>query len=115
MKSSSHPQYYRYRHATSVANYEHIKEEGLLVAKCNPAAKRQAVWVHSPGRTPWAILHVAWAHSWNLEEVVVLDVSLGRHEVHRHGSGLWYVEHDIAVKCIKACVEAVAFARGSEA
>ena len=103
-KPVGHPQYYRYRHATSWQNYQSILEGGIQVAACDPTARRKAIWLHGPGRTAWAILHCMWKHAWTLENVVVLEISLERSTVTKHGGGLWYVEHDIPARCIKRVV-----------
>ena len=76
------------RHATLKSNLESIMREGLLPSKSR--GKRQAVWLHTASRTPWAILHMQskWASA--LEDVVILTVEIPRSWLTRHQAGLWY-------------------------
>lgn len=64
------------RHATPTRNLSGIRRRGLLLRKSR--TKRPVVWLHSAGRSAWAVLHVARRHRVAVEEVVVLEVRVPR-------------------------------------
>ncbi|MGH7391445.1 MAG: hypothetical protein ACREM3_18590, partial [Candidatus Rokuibacteriota bacterium] len=76
------------RHATLKTNLESIRRDGLLPSKSR--GKRQAVWLHTFSRTPWAILHMETRHRAKLRDVIILTVDVPRSWVTRHQTGLWY-------------------------
>ena len=61
-----------YRHATLRRSLPAILAEGLDPARAT--GKQPLVWLHTPSRTPWAILHPMKRHRVTMAEIVVLDV-----------------------------------------
>jgi hypothetical protein len=54
------------------------------------------VWLHTPGRIPWAVLHVVRRHGVALTDVIVLDVQVPRSWLQHAGRGLWTCDRVIA-------------------
>jgi hypothetical protein len=81
------------RHATPRRNLDSIGRGGLLTRYAR--GKLPAVWLHAPGKTAWAMLHVARRHAARAESVVVLEVSVPRRWLRRARRGLWYCTRDI--------------------
>jgi hypothetical protein len=90
------------RHATPRHNVLSILRLGLLTARSQ--CKRPAVWLHAPGATPWAILHVARRHGVRAESVVVLEVEVSRKWLRRARRGLWYTLRDMPTERIRRLV-----------
>ena len=83
-----------YRHATLCRHLASILAEGLDPARARDAAL--LVWLHTPGRTPWAVLHVVRRHRVTLADVILLDVHVPRQWLQRAASGLWTCDRTIA-------------------
>jgi hypothetical protein len=84
------------RHATLAKHLPAILRAGLLCSKSR--GKKPVVWACTPGKTPWACLHVVRRHGGKAQEVVVLELTAPRAWLKRHGgktSGLWYSTRDI--------------------
>ncbi len=64
------------RHATPRQNLSGIRQAGLLCGKSR--CRLPVVWLHSPGRSSCAVLHVAKRHRVTVEEVAVLEISVPR-------------------------------------
>ena len=93
------------RHATLARNLPAILRAGLLCRKSR--GKKPVVWACSPGKTPWACLHVVRRHGGKAQEVVVLEISVPRAWLKRHGGaakGLWYSTRDIAPGRIRGVI-----------
>jgi hypothetical protein len=71
------------RHATPLRNVRSILRRGLLPSMAKGA--RRIVWLHTPGRTGWAIPHVAERHHVAASAVAVLTVEVPRDRLRRHG------------------------------
>jgi hypothetical protein len=84
----------RYRHATLRRHLPSILAEGLDPARATDAPAR--VWLHTPGQTPGAVLHVVERHGVTLADVIMLDVQVPRHWLQRAGLGLWTCDRVIA-------------------
>jgi glyoxylase-like metal-dependent hydrolase (beta-lactamase superfamily II) len=54
------------------------------------------VWLHTPGQTPGAVLHVVERHGVLLADVMLLDVQVPRSWLWRAGQGLWTCDRVIA-------------------
>ena len=65
-----------YRHATLWRYLPAILAEGLDPARAT--GKQPLVWLHTPSRTPWAILHTMKRHRVTMAEIVVFDVQVPR-------------------------------------
>lgn len=76
------------RHATTKSSLSAITDSGKLDPECSQG-KLKAVWLHSPSRTAWAILHVQARHKVSVDDVVVLELQIARRQVVRRKSGLW--------------------------
>ena len=76
-----------YRHATLRQSLPRILMEGLDPQRAT--GKQPLVWLHTPSRTPWAILHTTKRHRVAMAEVVVLDVQVPRSWLRRAWRGLW--------------------------
>jgi hypothetical protein len=53
------------------------------------------VWLHSAGRSAWAMTHTVLRHGGRIENVVIIEVSVPRSWLRRSKSGLWYCKKDI--------------------
>ena len=62
-----------------------------------------AVWLHTPGRTPWAVLHVVERHGVALADVILLDVQVPRSWLQRAERGLWTCDRVIAPARLRVC------------
>jgi hypothetical protein len=83
-----------YRHATLRQHLPGILAEGL-----DPAHARDTpplVWLHTPGQTPWAVVHVVRRHGVALTDVILLDVQVPRAWLQRVAHGLWTCDRVIA-------------------
>jgi len=90
------------RHATTRQAWQTIQTEGLRVACADPSAKIQGVWLHSPAQSAWAIVHTMRKHGAALEDVVVLEVRVGRTALRRFKRGLWWTAANVpAVQIIQ--------------
>ncbi|MFO0840858.1 MAG: hypothetical protein U0797_00475 [Gemmataceae bacterium] len=84
----------RLRHSTPSRNLGSIGERGLLVSKSR--GKLPAVWLHSPGRSAWAVLHVSRRHKVRVEETATVEVEIPRSWLKKSGRpGLWYCPLDV--------------------
>lgn len=82
------------RHATPRRNLPSIRKGGLKTAKSK--GKLKVVWVHTPGRTPWAVLHTEMRHKVQGKDIVVIEIRLPRSALKKRGKGLWYTLKDVA-------------------
>ena len=81
------------RHSTPRKNLASIVAHGLLTSKSQ--GKLKAVWLCSPERTSWAVLHVAKRHGARVEGIVTLEISVPRSWLRRNRRGTWYCTKDI--------------------
>jgi hypothetical protein len=81
------------RHATPARNVNNILKAGLLTARSK--GKLAAVWVCSPARSRWAILHTIGRHGGRVESTVVLELDIPRAWLRRHRKGLYFVPRDV--------------------
>jgi hypothetical protein len=84
----------RYRHATLRQHLSSILAQGLDPARATDAPA--CVWLHTPGQTPEAVLHVVERYGVLLADVILLDVQAPRHWRQREGYGLWICDRVIA-------------------
>ena len=87
------------RHATPARNLNSILRGGLLCSKSQ--GKLPVVWVCSPARSSWAVLHVIRRHGGRVESTVVLEVDVPRSWLRRSRKGLWFCPRDIPPGHIK--------------
>ena len=80
------------RHATPRANLRSILSGGLDPARSK--GPRQEVWLHSPCRTAWAILHTGQRHLINTNDIAVITVQIPRSWMTRRRRCIW------TVKCV---------------
>ena len=90
------------RHATPARNVNRILKAGLLTSKSQ--GRLPAVWVCSPGRSWWAILHTVRRHGGRVESTVVLELDVPRGWLRRNRPGLCYCPRDIPPDRIKRVV-----------
>ena len=64
------------RHSTPTRNLGSINRAGLLTSKSK--GKLPVVWLHSPSRSAWAVLHVSKRHKVQVSETVTIEVELPR-------------------------------------
>jgi hypothetical protein len=81
------------RHATPARNLTSILRAGLLCSKSQ--GKLPAVWVCSPARSWWAVLHVVRRHGGRVENTVVLELDIPRPWLRRNRKGLYFVPRDV--------------------
>ncbi len=82
------------RHATPRKNLRSIFRTGLQPGLARGRIK--GVWLHAPGRTGWAIPHVAQRHHVPQDQIVVLEVRVPRSQLRRNRRGVWYCPFPIA-------------------
>ncbi len=82
------------RHSTPTRNLGSINRAGLLTSKSK--GKLPVVWLHSPSRSAWAVLHVSKRHKVQVSETVTIEVELPRSVLKKSGRpGLWYCPVDV--------------------
>ncbi len=86
------------RHCTPRKNLASIVAHGLLIARSK--GKLKAVWLCSPDRTSWAVLHVAKKHGARVENVVTLEIDVPRSWLRRSRRDVWYCTRDIPAERI---------------
>jgi len=100
-KGEERKRYQTWRHATTFSNYVTIAVDGIQLSGSNGTSGRQAIWLHRPEKTAWAIIHTMHRHGVNLDDIIVLELHLERDKVKRHGRGLWYISEDISPSAIR--------------
>ena len=63
-------------HATPKSNLDSIKQNGLLVSKAKKSCK--FVWLHTPSRSHWAILHTSQNHGADWDDVAIIEIDVPR-------------------------------------
>ena len=81
------------RHATVLRNLPGIQRAGLLCSKSR--GRLPVVWLHSPGATPWSILHTCRRHKCQVQEVVIIELAVPRKWLRRARKKLWACTRDI--------------------
>ncbi len=81
------------RHATLRKNLPSIGRHGLLCSKSQ--GRLPVVWLHSPGKSSWAVLHTIKRHGGRAEGVVIVEVNVPRSWLRRSRKRLWYCGRDI--------------------
>ena len=87
------------RHATLIRNVPGIERRGLLC--CKSKGKKPVVWLHTPAKSPWAILHTLRRHGGRAEAVVILLVDVPRAWLRKSRKGLWYSTRDVPADRIR--------------
>jgi RNA:NAD 2'-phosphotransferase (TPT1/KptA family) len=80
-------------HATPSENLESIGRSGLCCSRSQ--GKMKVVWLHTPDRSAWAMIHTVRRHGGRVQDVVVLEVDVCECAVRRHASGLYYHLADV--------------------
>jgi hypothetical protein len=83
-----------YRHATLRRYLPAMLAEGLDPTRAT--GKQPLVWLYTPSRTPWAVLHVVRRYGVALADVILLDVQVPRPWLQRAERGLWTYDRVIA-------------------
>ena len=78
-------------HATPKSNLSSIEANGLQPHRST--GKIKGVWLHTPSKTHWAILHTMKRH--RTDEVVILQVNVSRSRITRKQRGIWYATEPI--------------------
>ena len=81
------------RHATLNRNLIPIIDDGLLCAKAK--GRRKVVWLHTPAKSTWAVIHTVRRHGGRVQDVIVLEVDVPRSWLRKSRRGLWYCVRDI--------------------
>src|SRR5262249_49708427 len=81
------------RHATPARNLNSILRSGLLCS-CS-RGKLPAVWLVTPSKSSWAVLHVIKRHGGEVETTIVLEVDVPRGWLKRSRGGLRYILRDL--------------------
>jgi len=81
------------RHATKRGRLPDIMRRGLLGRKSR--GRLPVVWLHSPSRTAWALLHTIRRHGGRVEDIVVIELDVPRAWLRRNRRQLWYSIRDI--------------------
>ena len=72
-------------HTTPRSNLENIRRVGLDPAHSQGAEK--VIWLHTPSRTHWAILHTAKRHHCNIDDIIIIEVNIPRAKIRRRWRG----------------------------
>lgn len=59
------------------------------------AGRLPVVWLHSPSKSAWAILHTVKRHGGRVEGIVVIEADVPRSWLRRNRKRLWYSRRDI--------------------
>ena len=97
------------RHATTRRNLDAIHAAGLRTACADPTAKIQGVWLHSPSKSAWAVVHTMRKHGVALDDVVVIEVRVNRRGLRRFRLGLWVSAQDIGPDALGNITAGAAF------
>jgi hypothetical protein len=81
------------RHATLLRNLPSIERRGLLC--CKSRGRLPVVWLHTPAKSTWALLHTIRRHGGRAEAVLILLVDVPRAWLRKNRKGLWYSVRDI--------------------
>jgi hypothetical protein len=88
------------RHATPARNLNSILQAGLLCSKSQ--GKLPVVWLCSPCKSSWALLHAIRRHGGRAESTVILEVSVPRRWLRRSArKRLWCCPRDLRPERIK--------------
>jgi hypothetical protein len=87
------------RHATPARNLGSILRSGLLCAKS--PGRLPVVWLHTPGKTFWAMTHTVRRHGGRIQDVVTLKAEVPRRWLRRSRRGLWYAVRDVPPACFR--------------
>ena len=87
------------RHATPARNLASILRAGLLTAKSQ--GKLPVVWLCSPAKSFWAVLHAIKRHGGRVETTVVLEADVPRRWLRRSRKRLWYCPRDVPAARIR--------------
>ena len=90
------------RHSTPRRNLPSIVKAGLLCSKSQ--GKKPVVWLHSPSRTGWAVLHTVKRHKGGVDDVVTLEIDVPRAWLKKHGRCTWYCIRDIPPDRIRGLI-----------
>jgi len=91
----------RLYHATTRDRLAHIRQEGLLVSKADPATSLKAIWLHTSSHSAWAVVHTIRKHKTSLDQIVVVEVFIARRSLRRFRTGLWYTVEDIKASALE--------------
>jgi hypothetical protein len=72
------------------------------------------VWLHSPSKTPWAVLLTVKRHGGRVEGVVVIELEVPRSWLHRNRKRLWYCARDIPPDWFRRVIDFAEVAGSSE-
>jgi hypothetical protein len=81
------------RHATLRRNLQNIEQFGLLANKSK--GRMPVVWLHTPSRTAWALLHTVKRHGGRVEDCVVIELDVPRSWLRRARKRLWHTSRNI--------------------
>jgi hypothetical protein len=90
------------RHSTPRRNLAGIVKAGLLCSKSQ--GKRPVVWLHSPTRTSWAVLHTVKRHGGRVDDVVTLEIDVPRSWLKKNRKGVWFTAKDIPADRIRRLI-----------
>jgi hypothetical protein len=91
------------RHATPARNVNSILRHGLLCSRSQ--GKLPVVWLHTPGRSLWAVVHTVGRHGGRPETVVVIEVEVPRRWLRRSRKGLWFCRRDVPPECFRRLLD----------
>jgi hypothetical protein len=91
------------RHATPARNLNSILRRGLLCSKSR--GRLPVVWLHSPGRSEWAVLHTVGRHGGRPDTVVVIELEVPCRWLRRSRKGLWCCRRDVPPACFRRLLD----------
>ncbi len=97
------------RHATPARNLPSICRRGLLCSKSQGRLK--VVWLHSPAKSAWTVLHTVRRHGGHVEGVAIVEADVPRLWLRRSKKGLWYCPRAIPPERFRGVVTFAALAQ----
>jgi hypothetical protein len=91
------------RHATPARNVNSILRNGLLCSRSR--GRMPVVWLHTPGRSLWAVVHTVGRHGGRPETVVVIELEVPRRWLRRSRRGLWHCRRNLAPACFRRLLD----------
>lgn len=101
-------------HATTRQALQSIRTEGLCVRYAALDKRIQGIWLHTPSKSAWALLHTQRRHHASLGDLVVIAVSVPRSWLRRFQKGLWYSTIDISQERIVQILDGTDYAASAK-
>src|SRR5262249_48661252 len=91
------------RHATPARNLNSILRRGLPCSRSR--GRLPVVWLHTPGRSAWAVPHTVRRHGGRADAVVIVELEVPRRWLRRSRKGLWCCTRDVPAARIRGLID----------